>query len=146
MGALPAAIHLFFGFYSSNLCSTKSNLMDDIGKILLERIDTMISEAQFIRSIIIGQVGFETQEKLYEKKQAAAFLGVSYRSINRWLEEGLLEGVVMGHRVKFKESELIEFRNRNSKDSGEVKIDRSQYSTRSLADIQKQFHRKITRL
>lgn len=47
-----------------------------------------------------------TDERLYSKSDAASYLGVSERTIDRWKEAGKLAGRKFGKQWKFTKSEL----------------------------------------
>lgn len=49
-----------------------------------------------------------TDERLYSKSDAASYLGVSERTIDRWIDAGKLKGRKVGKQRKFTRQELDE--------------------------------------
>jgi excisionase family DNA binding protein len=47
-----------------------------------------------------------TEERLYSKSDAASYLGVSERTVDRWIEAGRLAGRKFGKQRKFTRAEL----------------------------------------
>ena len=47
--------------------------------------------------------------KLLTRKELANFLGLSTRTISRFIEQGDLRCVKLGHQIRFRESDIEEF-------------------------------------
>ena len=51
-------------------------------------------------------VMYLTDERLYSKSDAASYLGVSERTVDRWVEAGKLSGRKVGKQRKFTKAEI----------------------------------------
>lgn len=115
--------------------------MDAFTESLLRRITTITVELENIKSTLIGGPASTNDNKLYEKKEAANYLSVSYRTINRWIEQGLLRGKYVGKRYKISAEELRRFAYERSDESGITKKRASE--PMSIDDIRDKYSRQL---
>lgn len=115
--------------------------MDAFTESLLRRITTITEELDLIKSTLIGGSAVTNDTKLYEKKEAANYLGVSYRTVNRWIEQGMLRGKYVGKRYKISAEELRRFAYEHGDDNGVVKKRPSEPMT--IDDIRNKYSRQL---
>lgn len=77
-------------------------------------------------------------EKLLSPEQAAEQLGVTPNTVRTWLRDGSLKGIKLGKKIwRIKESELLDFINRETKiESGVVKS-RGEFSDEDIKSVRR---------
>lgn len=77
-------------------------------------------------------------EKLLSPEQVAEQLGVTPNTVRTWLRDGSLKGIKLGKKIwRIKESELLDFINRETKiESGVVKS-RGEFSDEDIKSVRR---------
>lgn len=87
----------------------QEKLLDSIAEIINKKIEQSLSKLQ--KKDIEGDDQFE----FLTRKETAELLKVTYNSLHRWVQDGILKSYKIGNRTYFKREEILESLNSSQK-------------------------------